>query len=70
MATSSALLIGLLALLAGLAVGKAWERYKLKDGVWVDRRLEPPRCFLQVAALEGGLAEFVLEEREDFVMAR
>ena len=27
----------LLALLAGLIVGKAWERYKLKDGRWIDR---------------------------------
>ncbi len=28
----------LLALLAGLAIGKAWERYKLRDGKWIDRR--------------------------------
>ena len=28
----------LVALLVGLAAGKAWERYKLKDGRWVDRR--------------------------------
>ena len=32
------LLVGLLALLAGLAIGKAWERYKLRDGQWIDRR--------------------------------
>ena len=32
------MLIGLLALLAGLAIGKAWERYKLRDGQWIDRR--------------------------------
>ena len=32
------LLIGLVALLAGLAIGKAWERYKLRDGQWIDRR--------------------------------
>ena len=32
------LLSALLALLAGLAIGKAWERYKLRDGRWVDRR--------------------------------
>ena len=25
-------------LLAGLAIGKAWERYKLRDGKWIDRR--------------------------------
>ncbi len=28
----------LLALLIGVAVGKAWERYKLRDGRWIDRR--------------------------------
>lgn len=28
----------LVALLIGLAVGKAWERYKLRDGKWIDRR--------------------------------
>ncbi|PYR89455.1 MAG: hypothetical protein DMF84_24870 [Acidobacteria bacterium] len=32
------LLASLVALLIGLAVGKAWERYKLQDGIWVDRR--------------------------------
>jgi lipopolysaccharide biosynthesis regulator YciM len=32
------LLGALLALLAGLAIGKAWERYKLRDGKWIDRR--------------------------------
>jgi lipopolysaccharide biosynthesis regulator YciM len=31
-------LAALLALLAGLAIGKAWERYKLRDGKWIDRR--------------------------------
>jgi lipopolysaccharide biosynthesis regulator YciM len=28
----------LIALLVGLAIGKAWERYKLRDGKWIDRR--------------------------------
>ena len=32
------LLAGLVALLVGLAIGKAWERYKLRDGKWIDRR--------------------------------
>src|SRR5512144_2658532 len=36
--TQYALLAVLLALLLGLAVGKAWERYKLRDGRWIDRR--------------------------------
>ena len=32
------LIIALVSLLAGLAIGKAWERYKLRDGKWIDRR--------------------------------
>jgi lipopolysaccharide biosynthesis regulator YciM len=32
------LIAALVALLVGLAVGKAWERYKLRDGRWIDRR--------------------------------
>jgi lipopolysaccharide assembly protein B len=32
------LVVALVALLGGLAAGKAWERYKLRDGRWVDRR--------------------------------
>ncbi len=32
------LLVALVALLVGLAAGKAWERYKLRDGRWIDRR--------------------------------
>ncbi|HQZ39394.1 MAG TPA: tetratricopeptide repeat protein [Vicinamibacterales bacterium] len=32
------LIAALFALLAGLAIGKAWERYKLRDGRWIDRR--------------------------------
>jgi lipopolysaccharide biosynthesis regulator YciM len=31
-------IVALLALLAGVAIGKAWERYKLRDGKWIDRR--------------------------------
>jgi lipopolysaccharide biosynthesis regulator YciM len=36
--TSAVLLTSLVTLLLGLAIGKAWERYKLQDGVWTDRR--------------------------------
>jgi lipopolysaccharide biosynthesis regulator YciM len=32
------LLTALVTLLLGLAIGKAWERYKLRDGRWIDRR--------------------------------
>ena len=38
MATQLYLLAVLFALLLGLMVGKAWERYKLRDGRWIDRR--------------------------------
>ena len=32
------LLSALVAFLFGLAAGKAWERYKLHEGRWIDRR--------------------------------
>lgn len=32
------LVAALVSLLVGLVVGKAWERYKLRDGRWLDRR--------------------------------
>ncbi len=38
MNTQLYLLAVLFALLLGLLVGKAWERYKLRDGRWIDRR--------------------------------
>jgi lipopolysaccharide biosynthesis regulator YciM len=31
-------LLALVALLVGVGLGKAWERYKLRDGRWIDRR--------------------------------
>ncbi len=36
--SSLPLIAALVALLLGLAIGKAWERYKLRDGKWIDRR--------------------------------
>jgi hypothetical protein len=38
MTSYAPLLAALIALLIGLTVGKAWERYKLRDGTWIDRR--------------------------------
>ena len=38
MSAYAPLLAALVALLVGLTVGKAWERYKLRDGTWIDRR--------------------------------
>jgi lipopolysaccharide assembly protein B len=46
-------LAGLVALLVGLAVGKAWERYKLQEGRWIDRRRarESPHFILGLNSL-------------------
>lgn len=38
MSTYAPLLTALAALLIGLTIGKAWERYKLRGGTWIDRR--------------------------------
>jgi lipopolysaccharide biosynthesis regulator YciM len=38
MSSYAPLLAALIALLIGLTVGKAWERYKLREGTWIDRR--------------------------------
>ena len=38
MSSYAPLLAALVALLIGLTVGKAWERYKLRGGTWIDRR--------------------------------
>jgi lipopolysaccharide biosynthesis regulator YciM len=38
MSSYAPLLAALVALLVGLTVGKAWERYKLRGGTWIDRR--------------------------------
>jgi lipopolysaccharide biosynthesis regulator YciM len=64
MATPTALLLGLLALLAGLAVGKAWERYKLRDGVWIDRRRarESPHYMLGLNFLVANQIDQAIEE--------
>ena len=58
------LLASLVALLAGLAVGKAWERYKLQDGVWVDRRRarESPHYMLGLNFLVAAQIDPAIEE--------
>ena len=54
----------LLALLAGLTVGKAWERYKLQDGRWIDRRraLESPHYMLGLNFLVANQIDPAIEE--------
>src|ERR1041384_5292803 len=64
MVTPIAFLVGLIALLIGLAVGKAWERYKLQDGVWVDRRRarESPHYMLGLNFLVANQIDPAIEE--------
>jgi lipopolysaccharide assembly protein B len=59
-----ALLAVLLALLLGLVVGKAWERYKLRDGRWIDRRRlrETPHYMLGLNSLVDNQIDQAVEE--------
>jgi lipopolysaccharide biosynthesis regulator YciM len=54
----------LIALLLGLAVGKAWERYKLRDGRWIDRRRlrETPHYMLGLNFLVDNQVNQAIEE--------
>src|SRR5690242_17615835 len=58
------LLASLVALLIGLAVGKAWERYKLQDGVWIDRRRarESPHYMLGLNFLVANQIDQAIDE--------
>jgi lipopolysaccharide biosynthesis regulator YciM len=56
----------LLALLAGLAAGKAWERYKLVEGRWIDRRRvrQSPYFILGLNYLVAGQVDLAIEALE------
>jgi lipopolysaccharide biosynthesis regulator YciM len=56
----------LLALLIGLAAGKAWERYKLVEGRWIDRRRfrQSPHFILGLNYLVAGQVDLAIEELE------
>ena len=58
------LLASLIALLAGLAIGKAWERYKLQDGRWIDRRRarESPHYMLGLNFLVANQIDPAIDE--------
>jgi lipopolysaccharide biosynthesis regulator YciM len=62
--TSYVFLAVLVALLAGLGVGKAWERYKLRDGRWIDRRRlrETPHYMLGLNFLVDGQVDLAIDE--------
>src|SRR5207244_9332061 len=58
------LLAGLVALLVGLTIGKAWERYKLRDGKWIDRRRarQSPHYILGLNFLVANQIDLAIEE--------
>ena len=64
MSSYSLLLTALVALLAGLTIGKAWERYKLSDGRWIDRRRarESPHYILGLNFLVANQIDLAIEE--------
>jgi len=57
-------LAALIALLIGLATGKAWERYKLSDGKWIDRRRarESPHYLVGLNSLVAGQIDHAIDE--------
>jgi lipopolysaccharide biosynthesis regulator YciM len=56
----------LIALLAGLAAGKGWERYKLVEGHWIDRRRvrQSPHFILGLNYLVAGQVDLAIDELE------
>jgi lipopolysaccharide biosynthesis regulator YciM len=58
------LLAALVALLVGLTVGKAWERYKLQNGTWIDRRRarQSPHYILGLNFLVANQIDLAIEE--------
>ena len=57
-------LTALVALLLGLAAGKAWERYKLRDGRWIDRRKarQSPHYIVGLNYLVSGHIDLAIDE--------
>lgn len=64
MDSSAPLLAGLVALLIGLTIGKAWERYKLRGGTWIDRRRarQSPHYILGLNFLVANQIDLAIEE--------
>jgi lipopolysaccharide biosynthesis regulator YciM len=61
---NSVVLASFLGLLLGIAIGKAWERYKLRDGRWIDRRRarESPHYLLGLNFLVANQTDPAIEE--------
>ncbi|HOQ60991.1 MAG TPA: tetratricopeptide repeat protein [Vicinamibacterales bacterium] len=64
MGSYASFLAGLVTLLVGLAVGKAWERYKLQEGRWIDRRRarESPHYVLGLNSLAAHQIDRAISE--------
>jgi lipopolysaccharide biosynthesis regulator YciM len=64
MSEYSLLLAALVSLLVGLTIGKAWERYKLEGGKWIDRRRarESPHYILGLNFLVANQIDLAIEE--------
>ncbi len=64
MSSYATLLAALLGLLVGLTIGKAWERYKLRGGQWIDRRRarESPHYILGLNFLVSNQIDLAIEE--------
>lgn len=60
------LFVFLVTLLGGLAAGKAWERYKLVEGRWIDRRRvrQSPHFILGLNYLVAGQVDLAIESLE------
>jgi len=60
----AAILAALVGLLFGIATGKAWERYKLREGRWIDRRKtrESPHVILGLNFLVSHQIDRAIEE--------
>jgi lipopolysaccharide biosynthesis regulator YciM len=58
------LLSATLALLVGIAAGKLWERYKIQEGSWIDRRRarESPHFILGLNALVSNQIDLAIDE--------
>jgi lipopolysaccharide biosynthesis regulator YciM len=58
------LIAALVALLIGLAAGKTWERYRLRNGRWIDRRRlrETPHYMLGLTSLADNRIDQAIDE--------
>ena len=58
------LLAFVVTLLTGIVLGKLWERYKLRDGRWIDRRKirESPHYILGLNFLVSNQIDLAIEE--------